>query len=490
MNKLLAACGAAVLALVAVLAWNTFRPLPAPVPAPAGSVPTVSVDAEAAVARFARALSYPTVSHRDSAQNEVAAFAAFRAFLRESFPRSFAALEWQEVNTHSLLGRWPGRAGAGLPAMFIAHYDVVPVDPADDGKWTQPPFAGSVRDGFVWGRGALDDKGNLMALLEATESLLAAGWQPERDIYLGFGHDEEVGGAEGAAGIAALLAARGVRLDFVLDEGGAISLPGMVPGVERPVAVVGIAEKGYLTLELLARASGGHSSTPKADSSILRLARALDALERDPFPQVLDYVHWLADAVVPELSLAPRAVVRNLWLFGPLLAPWLGDLPEINAMTRVTVAPTMLSAGVKDNVQPTEARATVNLRLLPGWSMAAARERVAAIVAAHGVELRVVDGNEASPGPSSLHSDAWEVLARSIRQTRGEPIVVAPFLSMGGTDLKHYYALTGNHYRFGFVPMAPEDFRRVHGIDERLSVTDYLSSVRFFHNALRNAGAR
>jgi carboxypeptidase PM20D1 len=500
MKRVVALLGAALLLLLAVLVANTLRPLAEVPRATVRAVePAPAFDADAAVQRLAQALRFPTVSFGEPERLDAAAFAGFRSFLRESYPRVFATLQWEEVNTHSLLGRWPGTAGAGKPAMFLAHYDVVPVDPADAGKWTAEPFGGEIREGFVWGRGALDDKVNLISILEAIDALLAAGWAPGRDLYFGFGHDEEVGGEQGAARIAELLAARGIALEWMVDEGGAISLPGMVQGVDRPVAVVGIAEKGYLSLELLARAAGGHSSVPRKDSSILALARALDALDRDPFPQSLEYLQWMAGALAPELDFLPRLVVRNLWLFGPLLAPFLEELPEIHAMTRVTQAPTMLAAGVKDNVQPTEARAVVNFRLLPGWTIERVRARVAQIVAAQGVEVRVLKANEASPAPSSMSGPGWQALDASIQAAWREAgdagagaensaLTVVPFLVMGGTDLKRYASIAGDQYRFGFVPMTKADFRRVHGIDERVPVAGYLDNIRFYSHLLRNAG--
>jgi carboxypeptidase PM20D1 len=272
----------------------------------------------------------------------------------------------------------------------------------------------------------------------------------------------------------------------------------MVPGVDRPVAMVGIAEKGYLSLELLARAQGGHSSVPRADSAIYRLAAALRVLEANPFPRQLDYLGWTAQAIAPELDFLPRLVTRNLWLFGRLLGPAFKWLPEIDAMTRTTTAPTMLDAGIKDNVQPTEARAVVNFRLLPGFSVEAARTRIAALVGPD-VEVRALSANEASAAPSSMSGAGWQLLNASIQQAwhdvggglsplAGDRLTVAPFLVMGGTDLKHYERIAKDQYRFGFLPMAKEDFRRLHGIDERVAVEALLGNIAFYHHLLRNAG--
>jgi len=166
--------------------------------------------------------------------------------------------------------------------LLMAHMDVVPVEAATESSWHQPPFSGRVAEGFIWGRGAMDDKASVMGLLEAVEHLLESGFEPQRTVYLAFGHDEEIGGNSGAAKIAGLLQSRGLELEYVLDEGLNI-FNGIVPGISAPVALIGVAEKGYLTLQLTAESPGGHSSAPPEHTAITVISRALQRLEGRPF---------------------------------------------------------------------------------------------------------------------------------------------------------------------------------------------------------------
>lgn len=488
MLRILAWVLAALLAgLAAFAGWRTLE-FGAPPPAPPAAE-ALDLDAAAIAGRLAGALRFPTVSHADPAADDAATFARFLAYLRASYPHAFGSLQVETVNGRSLLLRWPGKDPAAKPVMLIAHYDVVPVDAADLPKWHHAPFAGDIAEGFVWGRGALDDKGSVIAIMEALELLLDTGWQPARDVYVGFGHDEEVGGEGGAGQIAALLSARKVRLEFILDEGGAVMLPGVMPGLEVPLATVGVAEKGYLNLRLTANASGGHSSMPRADAAIPRLANALVALQEDPFPRDLTHLRQMAEAAAPWLRGGARVAAANMWLTGPLLGPFLDRVPALDASTRVTVAPTVLHAGVKDNVQPTSASALLNLRLMPGSSADAVRARVAEIVAPWAIGVEAMQANEASPGRSATDNAAWGLIADAIRHAAGGKLGIVPFLTMGGTDLKHYYPLTDNHYRFGYAELAEADLARVHGIDERVSTASLLKSVRFYHRLLRQATA-
>src|SRR5438445_8677469 len=236
-----------------------------------------------AAEHLAAAIRFSTVSHQDPSEDDRAQFAGLRAFLARTYPKVHRALVRQLVNGDGLLYTWKGADASAKPVLLMAHQDVVPIEPGTEGKWAHPPFDGVIADGFVWGRGALDDKASLVFLMEAMESLLAEGFRPRRTVYLASGFDEEVGGLEGAARIAALLAERGLRLDYVLDEGRFVS-QGVVPGVQEPVASIGIAEKGYVSVELVAETDGGHSSRPPPATAIGLLAGALDRRQRQPMP--------------------------------------------------------------------------------------------------------------------------------------------------------------------------------------------------------------
>ena len=270
--------------LVTVLAVNTVRHRSQQVVV--AVAPRAAIDERAVSERLARAVQFRTISYETPSEESRSEFLKLHTYLAESFPNAHAALRLEIVGGYSMLYTWVGQYSQEKPILLMAHQDVVPVAPGTEKQWHADPFGGEIRDGFVWGRGVWDDKGNLMAILEAIDSLAAAGFKPRRTIYLAFGHDEENGGAEGAAAIAKLLAERGVHCEFALDEGLLIT-EGIMPGVVAPVAVVGVAEKGSVTVRLKATANPGHSSMPSTTSAIGTLARALVRIETSPMPAAL-----------------------------------------------------------------------------------------------------------------------------------------------------------------------------------------------------------
>ena len=391
------------------------------------------------------------------------------------------------MGEYSLLYTWRGNSPELKPMLLIAHMDVVPIELGTDGEWTHPPFEGEIADGFIWGRGALDMKQTIMAYLESVEWLLERGFQPRRTVYLALHHDEEIGGRNGAFRIAELLKRRSVRLEFTLDEGSAIT-HGIVPGVQKPAALIALAEKGYLTLELTAKGEGGHSSRPPPSTAVGRLGRALHRLETRQMPVELRFpASGIFDYLASEMPLVMRAVVANRWLFEPLLLSRLGKTPATNAGIRTTIAPTMLHrAGVKENALPIEAVAVVNLRLLPGDTIDRVVEHVRVTIGDADVSIRKIGHpREASP-VSSPDSPSFTVLHETIRQVF-PGVVVAPSLVIGGTDSKHYVSVADNSYRFLPIRLTSEDLKRFHGTDERIAVADYIESIRFYVHLLKNA---
>ncbi|HVH68823.1 MAG TPA: M20 family peptidase [Gemmatimonadales bacterium] len=454
------------------------------------AVPTAAampLDTAALATRLAGALRFRTVSYQDSSRFEPREFDGLQRYLRESFPRAHAALKLEKVNGYGLLYEWTGSDTRLAPVMLLAHQDVVPVEPGTEGKWTEPPFAGRVAGGYIWGRGALDDKGSLVAILEAVEHLLEAGAKPRRTVYLAFGYDEEVGGRRGAAQIAAALASRKVHPDFVLDEGGAVAT-GLIAGIGAPVALVGIAEKGYLTVELVAHAEGGHSSMPPEQTAVGMLAAALTRLEREQMPRAIrGPTAAMFDYLGPEMSFGPRLVLANRWLFGGMLAARFGATPQGNALVRTTTAPTVIQAGVKENVLPSTAQALVNFRILPGDSAAGVVEHVRAVVHDAAIDVRALETNVTNPSAvSDVDAEPFQLLARTIRQVI-PGAVVTPWLVVGGTDSRHYGRLTPNVLRFVGATIGKDDLRRVHGIDERIGLQAYADAVRVYVQLLRNA---
>jgi carboxypeptidase PM20D1 len=472
------------LALLVVIAARTvqFRSRQMAV---APSTTKFEIDA-AAVQRLARALQHRTILDPDGDAATSLEFTRFHEFLQTSFPRVHATLVREVVGQHSLLYTWPGFRGDLKPLLLLGHTDVIPVESGSETKWRHPPFAGRIVDGYIWGRGAMDNKVNVLGILEAVEHLLAQGFRPQRTAYLAFGHDEETGGQRGAAKIAAVLRERKVDIDFVLDEGGAIA-DGIVPGVGSPVAMIGIGEKGYLSLELTVSSPGGHSSVPAGASAIGILSRAIDKIESQPFPARIDgAVREFFNFVGPEMTWVNKALLANLWLFEPLLKWQLGKSPLTETMIRTTQAATLFQAGTHENVLPTHARAVINFRLISGDTIDAVTARIRQVIDDPRVNINQLPGKmEPSPVPSS-DTDAFKLLQRTVHQIAPEAIV-APYLTIAATDAQHYAKLTKNIYRFTPITVGKDDINRFHGTDERVSEQDYVRCVRFYMQLLRDA---
>ena len=440
--------------------------------------------AEGPIERLSGALRFETVSHQDPADFDPEPFLELHRYLEAAFPGTHASLELEVVADYSLLFTWKGRNPELAPILLTSHVDVVPVIPGTEERWTHPPFGGVVADGYVWGRGALDDKVGVLATLEAVESLVGQGFVPERTVYLAFGHDEELGGPEGAGAITSLLESRGVRLWFSLDEG--MAIVGGIAGIEEPIAMIGVAEKGFLTLRLTAKAAGGHSSVPAPGGAIPRLARAVTRLDETPLPARMGSVaDSTFDAIGPLLSGLQGFVVSQRWLLGGLLESVLSETASMNAMIRTTTALTIVEGGVKANVLPTSATVTANFRLIPGDTVAGVVEEVRRIIDDPEIEIEVATGREAS-GVSSHTSEAYAAIAAAV-DLIVPGVVVAPALVVGGTDTKHYGRIADDSYRFTPFRLGEDDLGRIHGTDERVSVEDYPDIIRFYEALVRGA---
>lgn len=485
MKKSLLSIGALFFTLVAVVGFNTLRFTSKQVPTEARAA--TALDEHALAERFAGALRFATIAMQDSVQSDTAAFAGLHRYLQQIFPRLHASLSREVVGGYALLFKWQGADTLLKPILLASHLDVVPIEAGTAAQWTHPPFAGVVAEGFIWGRGALDDKAGVLGILEAVEALLVAGMQPQRTIYLAFGHDEEISGRKGAAQIAQRLQSRGVELEYVLDEGGAI-VSGVTPGLAAPVAFVGIAEKGYVSLALQVASEGGHSSMPPAQTAIGVLSSAIHRLENNPLPASFSGpTARMFEYLGPEMSFAMRAVFANLWLFQPLLERRLAAAPTTNAAIRTTTAVTMFNAGVKENVLPSVARAVVNFRIRPGDSIAQVLAHTRTTIDDDRVQVQVLDrtaGGEPSP-VSEINTPSFQILQHTIRQVFPEA-VVAPNLVLGATDARYYKPLSRNVYRFLPITLAAEDLKRAHGLNERIGVKNYARLVDFYMQLLQN----
>lgn len=441
-----------------------------------------ALDAAAAVEHLSTALRFETVSYED--KTDAPAFERFRAWLAETYPRFHASVQRSVVADGTLVYEWTGRDPLLQPIVVMAHQDVVPVpEPA---RWTHPPFSGTIADGYIWGRGALDNKSSLIAIMEAAESLVAAAHVPERSVIFVFGHDEESGGA-GARSAAELLAGRGISAAFVFDEGG-LSLSD-TPLTNRPMTLVGIAEKGYLSLQLEVKVAGGHSNAPGERTAVDVLAKALVAIRDDSFePRYAGVTQAMLDAMAPHTPPVTRAAIANSWLFEPLLVRELSATPQGAAMLQTTIAPTMLQGSPKQNVLPSVATATINLRILPGESIEGVTDHVRQAIGHLPVTVTPV-GPSSEPSPiASMQSPGYRLIAGLAASTFDTPI--APLLMIGMTDSRHMSVLSDDIYRFTPVQLGTSDTGRIHGIDERISIENLGRMLEFYQQMLVGGSAR
>lgn len=440
---------------------------------------------DSSLGRFRELLQIPTVSlDPGDADADGTHFLRFHDALVRLYPALHAVLEREVVAGYSLLYRWRGRDAAS-PLVLMAHIDVVPVVASE---WSHEPFGaelvGSGDTAEIRARGAVDDKGSLVAILEAVESLVAEGVVPERDVYLAFGHNEEVAG-DGAQAIVEVLRQRGVRPSLVLDEGGAV-VEGALPGVTVPTAVIGVAERGVMTVHLTARELGGHASTPPRDPATARLARAVLRLHRRPFPtRLVPPVRAMFETVAPYTSGPLRRVFASIGVTGRLLVrvfPRLG--PELNALVRTTAVVTELSGAAGANVLATAARASVNVRLLPGDTATSAEARIRRVVSDPLVEVDVVSASDPSP-VSPWSGPAWDRLAAATRSALGEEVLPTPYIQLGASDSRWFTEISGHVYRFTPFHLTRGEREALHSHDERIRVGSWLRGIEFYRDLLR-----
>ena len=465
-----------VLLLAGIVLYNTFT-----FTAPTENIsarPAPELKAQA-IKNFQEAISYPTISHGDPSLFDSTAFIAFRNFLERSYPLTHTTLQREIVAAYSLLYKWQGSNTALEPVVLMAHQDVVPIEEATQSMWTVDPFGGIVKDNFIWGRGTTDDKINLIAIMETVEKLLAENFTPARTVYLAFGHDEEIGG-KGAIAIARLLKKRNIAAAFVLDEGGIITAD-KVPGMNKPVALLGTAEKGYLSLKLSVTAQGGHSSMPEKETAIDILAAALQRLRSQPFaPNFSEPMLGMMQSLGPEMSFVQRMAFANTWLFKKLILSTYAQSNTGDAMIRTTMVPTIIEAGIKDNVVPTVATAVVNFRLLPGHSSEAAIAEVKQKIKDERISITPLSTLAEASAVTPMKSFGYAKIAGAIQQSYPQ-IITSPFLVIGATDSRHFGEVSSNIIKFS--PMIdPIGF---HGIDERVSLESYKTACWFYENLLR-----
>jgi carboxypeptidase PM20D1 len=446
----------------------------------------VVLDNAGALQRFVGAIRIPTESRFEQPPDQ-AAMTKLRDYLQQSFPRVHRTMQREVLPDGALLFTWKGRDPGLAPVILMGHMDVVPVPAEALPQWKHAPYSGDMADGFIWGRGTLDDKIHVLSLLEAAETLIGGGFTPARTILFAFGDDEENGGNYGAQKIVKLLQERGVHPEFVVDEGGVI-IRGAIPGITRPVALIGVAEKGILDVELKTTGVGGHSSAPPRHTAIGELSMALTKLEAHPFPGSLTVAEKEQFATLaPYMPFSKRIVLANLWLFGPVIVKMGLRDPEQAGAFHTTTAETIVSGGFKSNALPPSARAVVNFRILPGETTASVIERVRRIIDDPGVSVASLSSFTArDPSPiSPVDSNGFQTLTTSIHQVFPDAIV-SPYQLNAATDSSYYTVLTPNVYRFLAVEADTSVLTMIHGLNERIAPEKYLKTVQFTAQLIQN----
>ena len=422
---------------------------------------------------LAKMIRVPSISKRED--EDLSEFKRLHAVLKELFPRVHKTLERMEFSGN-LLYRWKGDGTGGLPILLMAHQDVVPAPPEG---WTYPPFDGVIKDGALYGRGTLDSKCNVYTQLAAIEELLAEGYVPPFDVYVEMAINEELGGG-GAPLSVQYLKEEGVRLALVMDEGGGI-LDELMKGMDRPYAVIGIVEKGYMDVKVTARSAGGHSSTPPHGTPIARLAAFVNEVERKrPFRKVmLDEVARMFTDLAGSFPFGMRMLLGNLWLFKPLI---MSVLPRVSpfgeALLSTTCAFTMCRGSDAANVIPSEAYVVANLRTSVHQNCEESLAVLKKIADKYGLDLEVLLRRDASPR-TDVDGAEYRAVTEIIR-TCFPRAGVAPYYIMGGTDARHFYAVSDNVLRFTPIAMTTEQMESCHAVDENVRIRSLAEGVEFY----------
>ena len=442
-------------------------------------MPALSLDTERSK-RAAEVLSsvvrMKTVSHADPSENEVAEWAKLRDQLRKSFPRVHKTLAREIISDFSLLYIWKADNPEGDPVLLCGHLDVAPAE----GEWEHPPFAGVIDDGYVWGRGTLDCKNNVVAILEAVETLLARGARPSRDVYLAFSHDHE-SGAIGSAAISRRFAEDALTFSLALDEGGWLTR-GTLP-IRTPVAQVGIAEKGRMLVKLSAAESGGHASSPPAHSAIGLLAEAIARMEYKPRKaRLTPTVTAQLQSVCPDLPFKWRFALVNMPFTSKKVIKLCSADDKLGALVRTTVAVTQVSGGSALNVLPQTAEAWLDVRLLHGDDGGDMLRYIEDMVSDLGITAEQIDYEPPSP-VSEYRNERFALIKSCIQDVFGK-VRVVPSLVTSSKSVRQYERFCANVYRFSPFSLTPLDQNRIHGVDEGVRVDSLGLAVSFYRELL------
>lgn len=448
------------------------------------------INEEIALEHLSKGIQIKTVSYDDPTKNDYNNLEILRDYIDAQYPAIHKNLERSIINNYSLLYEWKGKDQNKKPIIFTAHMDVVP---ANASEWKKDPFSGQLINKEIWGRGAIDDKGSLFSILEAVENLINSGFMPGRTIYFGFGHDEEAGttgGMNGARKIVEYLKNDGVHAEFIIDEGSTIIDEKLSPVKGKKIALIGIAEKGWITLKITATGQGGHSSMPGKNTAIGLLAKALTDLDKNKFSSSLKGTIGLSlDYIGPEMPFPKKILFANRWLFGDLIMLVLGESSAGAAMLHTTIAPTIIQGGDKEQSLPSTASVIVNFRIMPGETSQDIIKHVKNSFSDSRIKVEQFGTIVHEPSPlSEIDSKSYKVIDQTIREVFPD-VMVAPGLVIGRTDSLYYKEISDNVYRFAPYLYGLDEIDQVHGLNERISPDNYLNMIQFYIRFIQNSAS-
>ncbi len=447
-------------------------------------ITAVQID-KSAIQNFSKALQIKTVSPENTADFDSVEFKKFNTFVSETYPLMDSLLEKKIFNSFSHLYHWQGTDTSLKPIVVMGHLDVVPVIEKNLPEWKVAPFGGVIENDTIWGRGAIDDKVGVIGIMEAVELLLRENYTPKRSYYFAFGHDEEIGGPNGAVSMANYLKERGVDAEFVIDEGGVIA-DGLVPDIIKEVALIGTAEKGYLTLNLAVKIEGGHSSMPGKETAIDVMANAIAKLKKNQLPAKITVpLEGFMDYLGPEMPFANKVVFANKGVLEPLILNLYEKSASGDALIRTTTSPTIFNSGIKDNIIPQRANATVNFRVLPETTIDDVITHVKNTI--DDDRITITKGTTATEASNLSNTDSFgfKSLNKTILQLFPE-VLVSPNLVVGATDSRHYKDISENIYRFSPIHLNDNTKKSFHGLNERLAVSDFYDAIQFYVQLIKN----
>ena len=481
LKRFFATFSALFIVLAAVVIVRTFMHVPAP--QRLNETITLDIDAQSISRHMSEAIQFKTVSNQPPTPLDPKAFNGFIAWLEATYPEVHATMARELIADYTILLKWQGTNPTAKPILLTGHYDVVPVLPGSKKQWTHPPYAGLVEDGWIWGRGALDDKSGVIAQLEAATYLIKQGFLPNQTIYFSFAHDEELNGF-GAQSVTQHFKDQNIQLDWSLDEGGFL-VNGLFPGINKPIAAINVAEKGFLSVELIATGAGGHSSTPPRETAIGILAQAILNVEDAPLPSGMEgMTDEMYDQISRHMPFEQRMMFANQWLFGYILTSLLSDQPLSNALMRTTTAPTMLNGSIKENVLPIKAVAVINFRLHPRDTIESVVHHVKTAIDDDRIEINIMPGASGASPISSTKSDSFIAIAATTREVFGD-VLIAPGVLMAATDSRFYGTVADDSYRFNPILVDSDILSTFHGTNERIAVDSVVQATTFFAQLIK-----